>query len=92
VMLLISYFIHLPIDHLIAYANGLFILIYLAAGIAGIQLLPGKGRWIAVIASITCLLLFLSLGKEMLFALLLITILGGYYAVIYPSNNRIKTS
>ncbi|WP_166372135.1 L-methionine/branched-chain amino acid transporter [Psychromonas sp. SA13A] len=92
VMLLISNFIDLPIDNLIAYANGLFILIYLAAGIAGIQLLPGKGRWIAVIASVTCLLLFLSLGKEMLFALLLITILGGYYAVIYPSNNRVKTS
>ncbi|MBB1273169.1 L-methionine/branched-chain amino acid transporter [Psychromonas sp. SR45-3] len=92
VMLLISYFIDLAIDNLIAYANGLFILIYFAAGLAGIQLLPGKSRWIAVVASVTCFVLFLGLGKEMLFAVILITILGGYYTVIYTSNNRIKTS
>ena len=89
-VLLMSHRIDLSIDSLIAYANGLFILIYLAAGLAGIKLLTGKGRWIAVVATITCSLLFLSLGKEMLFGLLLVVLLAGYYAVIYPWNNRMQ--
>ena len=90
VVLLISHFIHLPIDSLIAYANGLFILIYLAAGIAGVKLLKGKGKWIAAMASLTCFVLFLALGMEMLFGLLLVTFLTVYYAVIYPWNNRMQ--
>jgi len=89
VMLSISYLTALAIDNLIAYANGLFILIYLAASIAGVKLLTGKGQWLAVMASITCFILFLALGKEMLFALCLVLVLAGYYATIYD-NNRIK--
>lgn len=92
VVLLVSDLISLPIENLIAYANGLFILIYLAAGIAGVKLLQSKGKWIAAIASLTCFILFLALGREMIFALLLLFVLGCYYAVIYKSNNRIKTS
>ncbi|MDA7746199.1 L-methionine/branched-chain amino acid transporter [Psychromonas sp.] len=90
IVLLISHFIDLKIDTLIAYANGLFILIYLAAGLAGVKLLKGKGKWIAVMASVTCFILFVSLGKEMLFAVGLMVVLVVYYAVIYQFNNRIK--
>ena len=90
IVLLVSHAIHLPIDNLIAYANGLFILIYLAAGIAGMKLLKGEGRWIAAIASLTCFILFLALGSEMLFALFLVVFLFVYYAVIYPWNNRMQ--
>jgi len=89
-MLVISQYLNLQIDNLIAYANGLFILIYLAAGIAGVKLLKGKGKWIAGLASLTCATLFIALGKEMIFAVLLTLILSGYYAVIYKSHNRIK--
>jgi amino acid efflux transporter len=89
-VLLISNFTHIEIEHLIAYANGLFILIYLAACIAGVKLLKGKGKYLSVIASMTCLLLFLSLGYGMFFALLLMFVLFGYYAVIYPWNNRMQ--
>ena len=89
-ILLASEVIHLSIDSLIAYANGLFILIYLAAGIAGIKLLKGKGKWFAIIASLTCCILFLSLGWKMTFAVLLMLVLIVYYAVIYPWNNRMK--
>ncbi|TEW53534.1 L-methionine/branched-chain amino acid transporter [Psychromonas sp. RZ22] len=90
IVLLITHMIHLPIDTLIANANGLFILIYLAAAIAGVKLLKGKGKWIAGFASLTCFILFLALGREMIFALLLVLGLAGYYAVIYQANNRIK--
>lgn len=89
-VLLISHAVQLSIDSLIAYANGLFILIYLAAGIAGIKLLKGKGKWLAVMASVTCFVLFLALGMEMLFGLLLVILLSVYYAVIYPWNNRMQ--
>jgi len=89
-MLVISHLINVQIESLIAYANGLFILIYLAAGIAGVKLLKGRGKWGAVIASLTCMVLFIALGKEMLFAVILTLLLAGYYAVIYQSNNRIK--
>ncbi|TEW43755.1 L-methionine/branched-chain amino acid transporter [Psychromonas algicola] len=89
-VLLISHAIQLSIDSLIAYANGLFILIYLAAGIAGVKLLKGKGKWLAVMASATCFVLFLALGMEMLFGLLLVILLSVYYAVIYPWNNRMQ--
>lgn len=91
-VLLISYIIKLPIENLIAYANGLFILIYFAAGIAGVNLLQGRDKWMAIIASLTCFILFIALGKEMLFGLILTLVLAGYYAVIYQSNNRIKLS
>ena len=78
-VLLISFFIHLPLDSLIAYANGLFILIYLAAAISGVKLLENKGKWVAGMASLICFVLFLALGKGMIFALILLLILGGYY-------------
>ena len=89
IVLLISDFIVLPIESLISYANGLFILVYLAAGIAGIKLLNGKGKWIATVASITCCMLFIALGKQMIFALVLVFILGVYYSVIF---NRLTVS
>jgi len=92
VVLVISSIIKLPIENLIAYANGLFILIYLAAGIAGVKLLPGKAKWMAIIASFTCFILFIALGKEMIFGLVLTLVLAGYYAAIYRLNNRIKYS
>ena len=92
IVLLVSQSIHVPLENLIAYANGLFILIYLAAGIAGVVLLKGRGKWMAVIASVTCFVLFIALGKEMIFALILVSALAIYYAAIYKSNNRTKTS
>ncbi|WP_413691709.1 amino acid permease [Psychromonas sp. KJ10-2] len=91
-MLLVADSMQLAIDNLIAYANGLFILIYLAAGIAGVKLLTGKGKYLAMIASVTCLVLFIALGKEMLFALCLVAVLSVYYTAIYSADNRIKIS
>jgi amino acid efflux transporter len=89
-VLTVSAYIKLPIENLIAYANGLFILIYLAAGVAGVKLLPGKAKWMAVIASLTCFILFIALGREMIFGLVLTLVLVGYYAAIYRLNNRIR--
>lgn len=91
IVLVVSNVIELPIENLIAYANGLFILVYLAAGIAGIKLLQGKGKWIAAVASVTCCVLFVALGEQMIFALVLVLILGGYYGVIFKRVTQSNT-
>ncbi|MCP5078893.1 MAG: amino acid permease, partial [Psychromonas sp.] len=78
-MLLAYHYSGLDLEGLIAYANGLFILIYLAASIAGVKLLVGRGKRLATIASVTCLVLFLSLALHALFATGLLLLLVLYY-------------
>ena len=78
-MLLAYRYSGLDLEGLIAYANGLFILIYLAASIAGIKLLVGRDKKLAIIASLTCLLLFISLALHALFAIALLLLLSLYY-------------
>lgn len=80
VVMLFNYrFSSLDLEGLIAYANGLFILIYLAASLAGWKLLHGVNKRLAIFASVTCLLLFISLGVHALFACVLLLLLGLYY-------------
>lgn len=79
VMLLNYRYSGLDLEGLIAYANGLFILIYLAACVAGWKLLTGHVQKLAVFATITCILLFISLGEHALFAVMLLFLLAGYY-------------
>lgn len=78
--MLLSYrYSGLDLEGLIAYANGLFILIYLAACLAGRRLLSGYSQILASFATATCLLLFISLGTHALFAVLLLCLLALYY-------------
>lgn len=79
VMLLVYHYSGLDLDGLIAYANGLFILIYLAASLAGTKLLTGVNRRLALLASCTCLLLFVSLATHAFFAMGLLSLLSLYY-------------
>jgi len=81
VMLLNYRYSGLDLEGLIAYANGLFILIYLAASIAGIKLLANHQKRLAIFASLTCLCLFISLASHGVFALLLLLVLGLYYVL-----------
>lgn len=69
----------LDLEGLIAYANGLFILIYLAAMVAGMRLLTGRSRHLAKLGALTCLVLFISLTTHALFALGLLLSLTCYY-------------
>ncbi|MBO1518399.1 L-methionine/branched-chain amino acid transporter [Oceanisphaera pacifica] len=61
----------LPLETLMRYANGNFILVYLLAMIAGVKLLSGSHRWLATLASLLCLGIFVSLGIEAGYALAL---------------------
>lgn len=62
---------HLPLDQLIRYANGNFILVYLLCMAAGWRLLPATGRVLAAISCLLCGLVLLALAEQALYALLL---------------------
>jgi len=62
---------HLPLDQLIRYANGNFILVYLLCMAAGWRLLPATGRLLAAISCLLCGLVLLALAEQALYALLL---------------------
>jgi amino acid efflux transporter len=79
IMLFNYRFSGLDLEELIAYANGLFILIYLAACVSGVKLLSGRAKKVAIFASSTCLMLFISLGSHVSFAILLLCLLTIYY-------------
>jgi len=62
VTIVLKYVFNINIDELILYANSVFIAIYLLASIAGIVLLEGYKKYMAVISTLFCSLIFLSLG------------------------------
>ncbi|EMG5761131.1 L-methionine/branched-chain amino acid transporter, partial [Yersinia enterocolitica] len=72
---LLTYWLSLPLDLLIVYANGIFVLIYLLCMLAGIRLLTGRSRVMSVIGSILCCVLLVMIGWKSLYALLMFTLL-----------------
>ncbi|ART81947.1 L-methionine/branched-chain amino acid transporter [Oceanisphaera profunda] len=68
---LVAWLFKLPLEALMRYANGNFILVYLLAMVAGVKLLSGSHRWLAALASLLCLGVFVSLGIEAGYALVL---------------------
>lgn len=79
----------LPLETLMRYANGNFILVYLLAMVAGVKLLNGNPRWLAALASLLCLGVFVSLGIEAGYALVLGGLfIGGRWLRIAINNKR----
>ncbi|MFP2769657.1 L-methionine/branched-chain amino acid transporter [Oceanisphaera sp. KMM 10153] len=68
---LAAWLFKLPLEALMRYANGNFILVYWLAMVAGVKLLTGGYRWLALLASLLCLGVFVSLGLEAGYALVL---------------------
>ncbi len=63
------YLLDLPLDVLIVYANGIFILIYLLCMLAGCRLLQGRSRLMAIVGCVLCQGLLLMVGWKSLYAL-----------------------
>ncbi|MFM4701916.1 L-methionine/branched-chain amino acid transporter [Aeromonas bivalvium] len=61
----------LPLDTLIRYANGNFVLVYLLCMAAGWRLLTGGGKWLAGVSTLLCLGIMVALAAEGIYALLL---------------------
>ncbi|SUQ37756.1 putative transporter [Yersinia pseudotuberculosis] len=75
VFALLIYWLALPLDLLIVYANGIFVLIYLLCMLAGIRLLSGRARVMSVIGSLLCCVLLVMIGWKSVYALLMFALL-----------------
>ncbi|MBR9882496.1 MAG: L-methionine/branched-chain amino acid transporter [Oceanospirillales bacterium] len=58
-----------PVDELIRYANGIFVLVYLFSMAAGWMLLRGVWRYLAGLSTLLCAVTMLTLGMQMLYAI-----------------------
>lgn len=72
---LLIYWLKLPLDQLIVYANGIFVLIYLLCMLSGWRLLKGRARVMAMIGSLLCCALLLMIGWKSLYALIVLALL-----------------
>ncbi len=78
---LIADWVQLPLDSLIRYANGNFVMVYLFCMLAGVKLLSGWQRGIAVFSTLLCFMVLLALGKDTLYVFGLIILFLGFYQV-----------
>ncbi|WON76473.1 L-methionine/branched-chain amino acid transporter [Serratia sp. UGAL515B_01] len=69
IFVLLIYSLKLPLDMLLVYANGIFVLIYLLCMLAGCRILQGRSRLMAIVGSALCLLLLVIIGWKSLYAL-----------------------
>jgi amino acid efflux transporter len=72
---LLIYWLRLPLDMLIVYANGIFVLIYLLCMLAGGRLLKGRAKVMAAIGGLLCCALLLMIGWKSLYALIMLAVL-----------------
>lgn len=72
---LLIYTLKLPLDTLLVYANGIFVLIYLMCMLAGCRILQGRSRWMAIVGSLLCLLLLGIIGWKSLYALAMLVLI-----------------
>ncbi|MDX5630037.1 MULTISPECIES: L-methionine/branched-chain amino acid transporter [unclassified Brenneria] len=72
---LLIYWLQLPLERLIVYANGVFVLIYLLCMLSGWRLLKGRARVMAMIGSLLCCALLLMIGWKSLYALIMLALL-----------------
>lgn len=83
VFTLLIYWLHLPLDTLIVYANGIFVLIYLLCMLAGCRILAGRSKTMALIGSVLCCLLLVMIGWKSMYAL-------GMFAALWLLLPRVK--
>ncbi|WP_139460041.1 L-methionine/branched-chain amino acid transporter [Aeromonas veronii] len=70
--------LRLPLDELIRYANGNFVLVYLLCMAAGWRLLGGVGKGLAGISVLLCVLVLVALATQVLYAVVLSLGYGGF--------------
>ncbi|MEH2919559.1 L-methionine/branched-chain amino acid transporter [Samsonia erythrinae] len=72
---LLIYWLRLPLEVLIVYANGIFVLVYLLCMLAGWRLLQGRAKVMAAIGSLLCCALLLMIGWKSWYALIMLAML-----------------
>lgn len=79
VVLLASEFLAITFDVLIDYANGVFILIYLAAALSGIKLLSGSRKTYAILSTVFCLIISFFIGYNVIYGVLVFVLSWAAY-------------
>lgn len=68
IVLVLVYITHVDLEDLIRWTNGVLVIIYLMTMVASFKLLNTSRPWLPWIGAIVCLVLAVSLGKDMLYA------------------------
>lgn len=74
-VLVLSHALHLELEDMLAWVNGVFAIIYLAAMIAAYKLLPHSPKWIIHLSVLFCIGMFIGIGFNMLYAVVLMLLL-----------------
>lgn len=69
--LVLKYGLALPLDALISYADGVFVLIYLMGVACGIKLLNNSFRQLALLSTLLCIGMVFAVGHYMIYALVI---------------------
>jgi amino acid efflux transporter len=71
-VIVLAYVANQELEDLIAWVNGVFVVIYFASMMAAAKLLPKRYQWLICLGCLFCALLAYGLGWKMLYALLLL--------------------
>ncbi|QYJ78670.1 L-methionine/branched-chain amino acid transporter [Shewanella acanthi] len=77
-VIVLTYLTGQELEHLIAWSNGVFVVIYLMAMLAAAKLLPRSNWPLVVLGSLFCLALGIALGASMAYVLVLICIVAPF--------------
>ncbi|MCL1098519.1 L-methionine/branched-chain amino acid transporter [Shewanella gelidii] len=69
IVMVMTYVGGYQLEHLIAWSNGVFVIIYLMSMLAAAKLLPRHNWPLVIVGSIFCLLIGVALGQDMLYAI-----------------------
>lgn len=79
------------LDSLIRYANGNFVLLYLLCMLAGVKLLTGWARIVAVLSTFLCAFMFVFLGEESYYALAVVGLFMAYVLINKWRSAEVKS-
>lgn len=83
------YALHISLDLLIIYSNGIFIGVYLLCMLSGWRLLQGKGRILAILGSFLSVVMLMMIGWKCVYAVGIFFIL--WFIQPYITGKRIKS-
>ena len=84
----LAWLFELPLDELIRYANGNFIVVYLLSMLAGAILLRGFFKLLAIIGVLLCCLLLVALGQQSIYVLVLCAVFIAIQQLFMPLRGR----
>lgn len=76
--MVLTYLTGQELEHLIAWSNGVFVVIYLMAMLAAAKLLPKQNLPLVILGCVFCLALGIALGASMAYVLVLVIVVAPF--------------